>query len=365
MGIPAAATESVLEASMLARAARILYTFADASPELSLTDVVRRTGLPRSSAHRILDQLVQLKALERTGPRYRLGLGLVELGTLAAHQNHLRTTALPHLRALREATGAVVRLGVPDEHEVVWLEQIGALPGADAGPAGTLVGGRQHTVWTAAGRAMLAYADRGLVEEALAAAPPRPAVRAAGRVSPQVHRPHAVGQPAPGHRAHQAGVAGRPPYGTAPERVSRRAAELEAVRRELVRVREHGVSVDREETRRGVVEMAAALRDATGRPVAAISLYGPVARTDVRRLTPLLLAAAGSICRALSLPHRAAQGARAAAAQTAEVQRLRRAPAHARAAHEPGAHGSGGAPVELPPGTLDMLAVWARRSDWM
>ncbi|MFC9972850.1 IclR family transcriptional regulator [Spirillospora sp. NPDC127200] len=362
MGIPAAATESVLEASMLARAARILYTFADASPELSLTDVVRRTGLPRSSAHRILDQLVQLKALERTGSRYRLGLGLVELGTLAAHQNHLRTTALPHLRALREATGAVVRLGVPDEHEVVWLEQIGALPGSDAGPAGTLVGGRQHTVWTAAGRAMLAYADRGLVEDALAAAPPRPAVRAAGRVGPPVHGPRDAGRPAPGHRA---GAAGRPPYGAAPERMSRRAAELEAVRRELVRVREHGVSVDREETRRGVVEMAAALRDATGRPVAAISLYGPVARTEVRRLAPLLLAAAGSICRALSLPHRAAQGARAAAAQTAEVQRLRRAPARARSAHEPGAHGSDGAPVELPPGTLDMLAVWARRSDWM
>ncbi|MGI5164099.1 IclR family transcriptional regulator [Spirillospora sp. CA-253888] len=360
MAIPAAATASVLEASMLARAARILYTFADASPELSLTDVVRRTGLPRSSAHRILDQLVQLKALERTGSRYRLGLGLVELGTLAAHQNHLRTTALPHLRALREATGAVVRLGVPDEHEVVWLEQIGALPGADAGPAGTLVGGRQHTVWTAAGRAMLAYADRGLVEDALAAAPPRPAVRAAGRIVPPVHRPRGVGRPAPGHRAHQAGASGRPPYEAAPERVSRRAAELEAVRREIVRVREHGVAVDREETRRGVVEMAAALRDATGRPVAAISLYGPVARTDVRRLTPLLLATAGAVCRALSLPHRAAQGAR-----SAEVQRLRRAPTHARPAHEADAHGSGAAPAELPPGTLDMLAVWARRSDWM
>ncbi|WP_067482989.1 IclR family transcriptional regulator [Actinomadura hibisca] len=357
MGIPAAATEPVLEASMLARAARILYTFADAPPELSLTDVVRRTGLPRSSAHRILDQLVQLKALERAGSRYRLGLSLVELGTLAAHQNRLRTISLPHLRMLRETTGAVVRLGVPDEHEVVWLEQIGALPGADAGPAGTLVGGRQHAVWTAAGRAMLAYADRDLVEAVLTAAPPRPIVRAAGRsgaAGPRVHG--GVGHAGPDRRAHLASAAGRP-HGAPPERVSRRTVEVEAARREIARVREHGVAVDREETRRGTVELAAALRDATGRPVAAISLCGPVTKTDVRRLTPLLLGAAGAICRALATPHRSAQGVRPAAPQAADVQRTRRPPATAQAAPEPSA--------ELPPGTLDRLALWARRSDWM
>ncbi|MET9691117.1 helix-turn-helix domain-containing protein [Streptomyces sp. NPDC006514] len=52
-------------------------------PRLSLTEVVRRSGIPRSSAHRILDQLVQWRWLDREGRDYRMGMRMLELGALA------------------------------------------------------------------------------------------------------------------------------------------------------------------------------------------------------------------------------------------------------------------------------------------
>ena len=47
---------------------------------LTLAQIVRRTGLPRSSAHRMLERLVQLRWLRRSGRDYELGMRLVELG---------------------------------------------------------------------------------------------------------------------------------------------------------------------------------------------------------------------------------------------------------------------------------------------
>nr|WP_143219701.1 helix-turn-helix domain-containing protein [Actinomadura sp. CNU-125] len=221
MPAPAAATAPPLESSMLARAARILYAFTTTTPELSMSDVVRRTGLPRSSVHRIMDQLVRLRALERTGSRYRLGLGLLELGALAAHQNRLRETALPHLRALHAATGAMVHLAVLDGHEIVYLEKIG-------GPAGGRVpsrlGGRQPAYCTGAGKAILAFADADRLAEVLAAAArPHPVHdhRRAGAApradaDPRARRRLRPGGGPPGHRVRRRSAArrrGRPGRG--------------------------------------------------------------------------------------------------------------------------------------------------------
>lgn len=262
MPAPSAATVPPLESSMLARAARILYTFTTTTPELSMSDVVRRTGLPRSSVHRIMDQLVQLRALERTGSRYRLGLGLLELGALAVHQNRLRETALPHLRALQQATGAVVHLAVLDGHEIVYLEKIG---GTGTGRAPSRLGGRQPAYCTGAGKAILAFTD----EEGLAAV-------------------LAEGMPA------------RTPFTITDERV---------LRRELARIREHGVAFDREEGFRGVACVAAPLRDAGGTPVAAISISGPPPKIDPQRLVPPLLTTSRAVWRALFAPGRRRPGA--------------------------------------------------------
>src|SRR5580693_5339502 len=141
--------------AVIDRISLVLDAF-DGPGRLSLAQVVRRTGLHRSSAHRMLERLVQLRWLRRHGRDYELGMRLVELGSLAVHQDRLHSAAQPFLHELHRATGLVVHLAVLDGSDVVYLEKIAGGLGA-AIP--TRVGGRQPAHCTAVGKALLAFSD--------------------------------------------------------------------------------------------------------------------------------------------------------------------------------------------------------------
>ena len=149
-----AAADADAPVAMIDRVALILDAF-NGPAHLTLAQVVAQTGLPRSSAHRILEHLVRIRWLCRDEGSYSLGLGVLELGGLAAHQNQLRAVALPYLHELHAVTGLVVHLVVLDGPEIVYLDKIG-------GPFGmripSRVGGRQPAHCTAAGKALLAFA---------------------------------------------------------------------------------------------------------------------------------------------------------------------------------------------------------------
>lgn len=74
------ATATTLPPSMAERFTLVLDEFAGPSARLTLEDVARRTHLPRSTAHRILDQLVRLGWLEHTAVGYSLGWRALGLG---------------------------------------------------------------------------------------------------------------------------------------------------------------------------------------------------------------------------------------------------------------------------------------------
>ncbi|MGW2405530.1 IclR family transcriptional regulator [Streptomyces sp. NPDC001739] len=240
--------------SLLEKAAKVLSAFRTAEPRLTLTEVVQRSGLPRSSAHRILDQLVQQRWLEREGRDYRLGMGMWELGAMAAHHNRLRRAALPHLHALHESTGHLVHLTVLDGTEVVYLERIG---GSHDHGVPSRVGGRQPAYCTAAGKAILAFSDDGLVE---------PVIR----------------------------------NGLRP-RTPRTITRPETFRGELARVRERGVAFDFEEGFQGVFCVAAPLRGA-GRAIASLSVCGNGAHRELERIAPAVLGCARSVWQAMFGP---------------------------------------------------------------
>ena len=101
---------------------------------LTLAQIVRRTGLPRSSAHRMLERLVQLRWLRRSGRDYELGMRLVELGSLAVHQDRLVRGPPSLLGELHRVPGCVVHLAVLDGADVVYLEKIGDRAGSDPDP---------------------------------------------------------------------------------------------------------------------------------------------------------------------------------------------------------------------------------------
>src|ERR1700722_15613273 len=110
--------------AVIDRIALVLDSF-DGPGRLTLAQIVRRTGLPRSSAHRMLERLVQLRWLRRSGRDYELGMRLVELGALAVHQDRPVRAAGPLLGALRRATGLVAHLAILDGPDVVYLDKIG------------------------------------------------------------------------------------------------------------------------------------------------------------------------------------------------------------------------------------------------
>ncbi|MEY8015968.1 IclR family transcriptional regulator [Mycobacterium servetii] len=232
--------ESATPSAVIDRISLVLDAF-DGPGRLTLAQIVRRTGLPRSSAHRMLERLVQLRWLRRSGRDYELGMRLVELGSLAVHQDRLVRSATPLLGELHRATGLVIHLAVLDGPDVVYLEKIGdrlsnAIP--------TRVGGRQPAHCTAVGKAILAYGDER---------------------------------------------AGIDPRARLTKYSISSAAQLAA---ELSKVRAHGVAFEREESLLGFGCVAAPIGN-PGEAVAAVSVCGPMNRVtfDQRLAAPVRMTA--------------------------------------------------------------------------
>ena len=80
--------------------------------EVGVSDVARRLGVAKSTAHRLLTTWCARDMAERnpdTG-RYRLGMRLFEFGQMASDRFPLRRAALPLLEELRQASGHTVHL---------------------------------------------------------------------------------------------------------------------------------------------------------------------------------------------------------------------------------------------------------------
>lgn len=152
-----ALTASVEESpvSVLDRVAAILDVFG-LSEELTLVEVARRADLPRSSVHRMLQQLVDLEWVERRDYAYRLGVRMRELGNHALLQDDIHRAAIRPMYDLRDETGLSVHLTVLVGTEAVTMETVW---GRSSEPA--LLPSRYPAYATACGKVLLA----GLPEE--------------------------------------------------------------------------------------------------------------------------------------------------------------------------------------------------------
>ncbi|WBP94592.1 IclR family transcriptional regulator [Mycolicibacterium neoaurum] len=243
---PAGKATAETPSAVIDRVSLVLDAF-DGPGRLTLAQIVRRTGLPRSSAHRMLERLVQLRWLRRSGRDYELGMRLVELGSLAVHQDRLHKAAIPMLHELHAATGLVVHLAVLEGSDVVYMEKVGnrltaAIP--------TRVGGRQPAHCAAVGKAILAFAGEPDLDVASASTLPR-------------RTKYSISTPA-------------------------------QLRAELAKVRSHGVAFDREESVPGFGCVAAPIGD-PGEAVAAVSVCGPMGQMkfDQQLVAPVRMAAMG------------------------------------------------------------------------
>ncbi|MGA8047051.1 MAG: IclR family transcriptional regulator [Dermatophilaceae bacterium] len=119
---PQAATSSL---KSVGSALDVLECFAT-DGHLGVSDIARKLGIAKSTAHRLLQTLVSRGFVEqdRETGLYRLGMHIYELGALALARNELRHSALPTLRQVAATTGLTVNLAVPDGPDVVFVERI-------------------------------------------------------------------------------------------------------------------------------------------------------------------------------------------------------------------------------------------------
>jgi len=243
--------------SVLGRALTVLETFSAEQREQTLGSIQQRAGLPSATTHRLVAELVEWGALDRVGRgRYRIGLRLWQLGSLAPQARELRDVALPFLHDLLDVTHQVVHLVVLDGREALFLERLIA---RGAVPTRSRVARRLPLHATGPGKVLLAHAPPELVDSVLAAGLPR---MARGTI-------------------------------TDPAVLHRRLAEIRAC----------DYCLSCEEMTDGAASVAAPVRGADGRVVAAISAVVPVVTTDLRSLVPAVRLAAAGISRGLrSLP---------------------------------------------------------------
>jgi DNA-binding IclR family transcriptional regulator len=241
------------------KAFTLLEAWSHRGETLGSSELARRTGLPKSTSHRLLGILEAAGLIERLGTGYQLGGRLHGFSGVFAvdYPPDLREVTLPFLQDLYELTHETVHLAVLDGIDVYCVEKV---YGHRRNPVRSRVDGVLPAHSTALGKVLLAYASSSTQRRVLSA-PLR------GFTSATVTEP------------------------------LRLAGELRAIRR-------CGVGYDRQETHPAVTCVAAPLLDPRGQIVAAISVSGPSDRFDPIAVTEPLRRSARAASLALASARR-------------------------------------------------------------
>lgn len=225
--------------SAVRKALGLLDAFTPDTPELSIRELARLSGVARSTTHRLVGELLDWGALERTPRGVRLGVKLFELGSMAPTSVTLREAALPFAHHLHEVTQLTVNVAIRSGSQIVYLEKITS---RSLRVPHSRLGGRGWLHATGLGKAILAYSDGDILDEVVAG--PLVAVTPKTIVDPDI------------------------------------------LRGELARVRTARVAYDVEESRLGLFCVAAPILDSRGRALGAISVTGATALDQAERFAP-------------------------------------------------------------------------------
>jgi IclR family transcriptional regulator, KDG regulon repressor len=116
---------SIYRVQAVERALDILDCFNFQNKELSLSEVVDRTGLNKTTAKRLIANLTSRGYLQQDSQtkKYQLGMRLFELGSVVFSSFSLRRTAADPMAKLQNETGATVLLGVRMEDDIVYVDK--------------------------------------------------------------------------------------------------------------------------------------------------------------------------------------------------------------------------------------------------
>jgi IclR family KDG regulon transcriptional repressor len=236
--------------SSVAMAVRLLKTFSEGEAEIGVTSLSRRLGVAKSTVYRLATTLVSEGLLEQNPEteKYRLGVALFGLGALVRQRMNVATDARPFLFHLREATNETVHLAILDREEIIYVLN---LESNQAIRMRADLGARKPAYCTAEGLAMLAFQPQSLIDEIF-----------------------------------EHGLVPRTPKTNTDHRHL-----LDA----LAEVRQKGFATEDEQSELGMRSVAAPIRNANGRVIAAVGVAGPLQRISDEALAsfaPLVVDAA-------------------------------------------------------------------------
>ncbi len=140
------------------RLVSLLDALAEQPEAVSLKELSLRTGLHPSTAHRILNDLVSARLVDRSEPgAYQLGIRLLELGNLVKARLNVRDAALGPMRELHRTTHQPVNLSIRQGDEIVYIER--AVSERSGMQVVRAVGGRAPLHLTSVGKLFLAADD--------------------------------------------------------------------------------------------------------------------------------------------------------------------------------------------------------------
>lgn len=236
----------------------LLDELARQSEPVALKDLSKATGLHTSTAHRILNDLVVGRYVERVDSGlYRLGMRLLELGSLVKGRLDVRAVALEPMRELHRITGQTVNLSLQQADEIVYVER--AWSENSGMQVVRAIGGHAPLHLTSTGKLFLSKWE-------------------SRQVRAYVMR---------------TGLAGT---------TRNSITQIEDLDRELALVRRHGYARDNEELELGVRCIAAGIYDDTGKLLAGLSLSAPAERMRDDWI-PVLMSTAKTISHALGHGH--------------------------------------------------------------
>jgi DNA-binding IclR family transcriptional regulator len=224
-------------------ALKILELFSADEPELGVSEMARRLGVHKSNVSRLATALEAEGFLARTQKgRYRLGLYVWAMGSVANHSHALYRSALLEMCEIRHETGESTHLAVLVGLEVIPLERFHSesFMRRIAGHAHR----RPAIHATSTGKVLLAHARDEIRERVIAQGLPR--------LTPST------------------------------------LVDPDKFRAEIAQVRAQGYAVDREEFSRGVSSLSAPIFTEDRQSMAAISVVGTSDRLSGRRMEQAL-----------------------------------------------------------------------------
>ncbi len=228
----------------LERGLAILGCFTPERPVLGIAEIADELGISRSTTHRYVITLFALGYLEQdSSRRYRLGLGVTDLGMSVLNATGLREHAHPYLQELRRDTSYTVSIAALNGADIVYVDRAPSF--RNYVDLGLDTGSRLPAYATAMGKVLLASLPEREQSELLAS------------IKLTQRGPNTI-------------------------------TSKNALRVELEQIREEGFAVNDQELAEGVHAIAVPVRAISGKVVAALGLSADTSTISLEELVDAL-----------------------------------------------------------------------------